>query len=154
MRTPASPPPPVSDEQIIRTFTFITIAFCSALVLISALCVFVVVPHGSVRSRGVLIGVALGLVSWFGSRWITSSALDRAARPGLTDKGVAAPLGVAVFRGIAVAEAPALVGFLLAVADGVDVGPLVIAVPVGIVAIVLNASGPAAIRRHLAQLRT
>lgn len=151
MRTPA---PPVSDEQIIRTFTFITIAFCGALVLIAALGVVVVVAHGSVRSRGVLIGVVLGLVSWFGSRWITSSALSRAARSGLTDRGVAGPLGVAVFRGVAFAEAPALVGFLLAVVDGVDVGPLVIAVPVAIVAIVVNASGPAAVRRHLAQLRT
>jgi hypothetical protein len=151
MIAPASSRPPVSDEQVIRTFTFITVFFCVPLVLFLALGVFVLVPNGSVHARGLIIGVALGLVSWFASRWATSYALSRAARTGATYP--AGAVGTAVFTGIGCAEFPALVGLVLAVADRADVGPFVIAIPVAIVAVVVNASGPGAVRRHLDQLR-
>lgn len=151
MIAPASSRPAVSDEQVFRTFTFITVFFCVPLVLFLALGVFVLVPNGSVHARGMIIGVALALVSWFASRWITSNALSRAARTGIKDP--AGAVGAVVFRGVACAEIPALVGLLLAVADRADVGPFVIAIPVAIVAVVVNASGPGAVLRHLDQLR-
>lgn len=141
----------MSDEQIIRMFTLITVAYCGALVMILALGVFVLVPGGPVRTRGVIIGVALGLVSWFASRWITDSAHPRATRTGTRDP--AGTVRAVAFRGIAVAQFPALLGLVFAVDGHADVGALVIAVPVAIVAIVVNASGPGAIRRHLARLR-
>jgi len=94
-----------------------------------------------------IIGVALGLVSWCASSWITSYALSRAARPGPGDLDAAG--AVAVFLAIAFAESPALVGLVLATVDGTDVGA--IAIPVA--AIVVNGSGPVAVRRHLDRLR-
>lgn len=98
-----------------------------------------------------IVGVALGLVSWFGSRWITNSAHPRVSRTGTKDP--AGIVGGVVLRGIATAEFPALLGLVLAVADRGDVGPLVIAVPLAIVAMVVSASGRSAVRRHLERLR-
>ena len=151
MTTPPPTTPAVSDEQIIRMLTRITFAFCGALMVILALGVFVLVPDGSVRTRGMIIGVALGLVSWFGSRWITGFQLSRIARTGTTEP--AGAIGTVAFTGVAIAEFPALLGLVFAISDGVDIGPLVVAVPIAIAAIVLNASGPGAVRRHLDRLR-
>ena len=153
MTTSPSSAPPVPDEQLIRTFAWITVAFCGVLVLISAVGVFGLVPDGVVRGRGVVIGLALGLVSWFASRWVVRHALSAGAGRGRGTTSDAAVLGAAVFRAIAAAEAPALAGFAFAVVDGSDLGPVVIAIPLAIVAIIVNASGPRAVRGHLARLR-
>lgn len=142
---------PASDEQMIRTFTFITIGFCGGLVIVLGLSVLVVVPGSTVRVPGLLLGAVLGLVSWFGSLWVTRRA---PAGPGRTRSARAGgPATTLAFRGIAVAETPALVGLVVAIADGADVGALVVAVPIAIVAIVVNASGPGAMRRHLDLVR-
>ena len=150
---PATAPsaPPESDEQIISRFTRLTFAFCGALAMVLALGVTFLIPHGSVRTRGMIIGGALGLCSWFGSRWITRYALVRGARTGPTE--MAGAVGTAAFMGIGVAETSALVGLALAFGEGGDVGSFVIAIPIAIAAIIVNASGPSAIRRHLDTLR-
>jgi F0F1-type ATP synthase membrane subunit c/vacuolar-type H+-ATPase subunit K len=145
--------PPVSDEQFIKTFTRIGFTFCGGLVLVLALGVFFIVPNGSIHTRGMMIGVALGLVSWFASRWITNYAVSKAANTDPKNQTGAGAISPAVFMGIAFAESPALVGLAVATIDASDVGPLVISVPVAIAAIVFNASGPAALRRHLDRLR-
>lgn len=151
MTATASSTPPVSDEQLISTFTRLTFAFCGALAIILVLGVTVLIPNGSVGTRGMMIGVALGLGSWFGSRWITSYRLSRIARTGPTE--MAGAVGTAAFMGVAVAESPALIGLVIAFGDSADVGPFVIAIPIAIVAIIVNASGPGAVRRHLGRLR-
>ncbi|HEY8718251.1 hypothetical protein [Pengzhenrongella sp.] len=145
--------PPVSDEEFIKTFTRIGFTFCGGLVLVLALGVFFIAPNGSIHTRGVMIGVALGLVSWFASRWITSNAVSKAANTDPKNQAGAGAIGPAVFMGIAFADTPALVGLALASTDASDIGPLVIAVPVAIAAIIFNVSGPAALRRHLDRLR-
>ena len=143
--------PPASDDQMIRTFTFITVGFCGGLVIVLGLGVFFLVPGSTVRSPGLLLGAVLGLVSWFGSRWVTSRAPSGSVR---TPSGRAGgPASTLAFLGIAVAEIPALVGLVVAIADGTDVGAIVVAVPIAIVAIVVNASGPGAMRRHLGLVR-
>jgi len=52
-----------------------------------------------------------------------------------------------------IAELPGLLGLVIAFLWPSEVGPLVVGVPVSLVAVVLNASGPSAVRRHLARLR-
>lgn len=139
--------PPVADEQIIRTFTFITIGFCGGLVMVLGLDVLVLVPDSVVRAPGLLLGAVLGLVSWFGSQRATSRAPSRSVRSPSLRSG--SPAGTLAFRGIVVAEVPALIALIVAIADGADVGSVVVAIPVAIVAIIVNASGPGAMRRHL-----
>jgi hypothetical protein len=151
MTEPEPTTPPVSDEQVIHSFTRTTLSFCGALVVVLVLGLFFAVPDSSVRTRGMIIGVALGLVSWFGSRWITGRTLSRVARTGTKEPTGA--IGVVVFLGIAVAEFPALLGLVFEFVSRGDVGAVVVAVPVAIVSIVVNASGPGAVRRHLDRLR-
>lgn len=150
MTAPTPSAPPVSDDQLIRLGTYLSVAFAVPLLMVLALGMFVLVPDAAVHSRGLVIGAALGLVSWFGSRWITSHTLPRSAVSG--PGGVHGAARIVAFRGIAVADLPALLALVLVLAIG-DVGPLVVAVPIAIVAIVVNASGPGAIRRHLDRLR-
>jgi len=151
MTATASSTPPLSDEQVIAKFTRITFAFCGSLGLILILGVTVLSPHSSIGMPGVLVGVALGLGSWFGSRWITSFGISRIAGTGPTD--LAGAVGTAAFMGIGMADAPALIGLVLATGDGADVGPIVIGIPIAILAVIVNASGPGAVRRHLHRLR-
>lgn len=150
---PAPPVPTLSDEQVIGRLTRITIAFCLALVAILAIGVLFLVPNGSVTTKGLAIGVALGVWSYFGSWGVTANAITRAERSGLPVHNAAGLVLAGAFMGIAFAEAPALVGLALAVVDGKDVGPLVISIPVAIAAIIVNASGPGVVRRRLARLR-
>lgn len=153
MIAPVPPARPVSDEQIVRAYAVITITFCAVLMVVGALGAFVLVPDSSVSVRGAAFGVALGMVSWFGSRWVTSSALSRATRPGAPEMSDPTAAGRVPLIGLVVAEFPALFGLPLAFVDGSEVGPLVVAVPIAIAAIVVNVSGPGAVRRHLARLR-
>ena len=141
----------MSDQQLISKLTRITFAVCGALAVILFLGTSFLFSDGSVRTRGMIIGVALGLVSWFGSRWITSYSLSRAARTGAAD--VTGVVLTVAFSGIAIGETPAMLGLVLAYGTGGDVGSFVIPIPIAIVAIIVNASGPAAVRRHLDRLR-
>jgi len=164
MTVPPSSLPPTTDDELVTRYARITVGFCGALVLVLVLGLTVLSSHASVGTQGVLIGVGLGLWSWFGSRWITSFGLSRFGRTDPpTMAGSAETVGAAVlagavgtvaFMGIGVAEVPGLIGFVLAQGDGADVGPMVIAIPIAIVAVVVNASGPGAVRRHLDRLRT
>ena len=146
-------PPPVSDEQVIRRLTTITVGFCGALVAIGALGAFVLVPDPTVSVPGLALGLVLGLVSWFGSQWVTSRAIDRVRRPGARPVDASASVGTVAFLGVAFAEVPALVTLPLAILDGSDVGPVLVAVPIAIAAVLLHGTGPGAVRRHLDRLR-
>jgi hypothetical protein len=164
MTVPPSSLPPRTDDEVVRTYARITVGFCGALGLVLVLGLTVLSSHASVGTRGVLIGLGLGLCSWFGSRWITSFGLSRSARTGRGEAAglratagateLAGTAGTIAFMGICVAQVPGLLGFVLARGDGADVGPMVVAIPIAIVAIVVNASGPGAMRRHLERLRT
>ena len=164
MTVPPSSLPPTTDDELVRRYARITVGFCGALGLVLVLGLTVLSSHASVGTRGVLIGLGLGLWSWFGSRWITSFGLSRFGRTDPTKMAgptqtagateLAGAVGVVAFMGIGVAEVPGLLGFVLARGDGADVGPMVVAIPIAIVAIVVNASGPGAMRRHLERLRT
>ncbi|GAA3796257.1 hypothetical protein [Cellulomonas soli] len=147
--------PPVTDEGLVRVFTGITASFCGALLVVGVIGVLFLAVDPQVSGPGLVIGVALALVSWFGSAWATGAVLAWACRTDVADRDVHGSVRTAAFVGIAVAELPALLGLVLlfAVGDGSEVGPLLVAVPVAIAAILVHASGPAALRRHLARLR-
>ena len=153
MSRPAPAVPPLSDEQVISTLTRATIAFCLALVAVLVLGVLFLVPNRSVTITGLAIGVALGLWSWFGSWAVTANAMTRAGRSGSPVQDAAGRVLAVAYMGLAFAEVPALVGLVLARPADSDLGPLVVSVPIAIVAIIANASGPGVVRRRLARLR-
>jgi hypothetical protein len=105
MTAPTSLP---TAEQIARVLMNLTVAFSGALALVLALVlgVLVLIPDPVVGTAGLAVGVALGLVSWFGSRWITDGAITRAAERGLRDQDATNVVRAAVFLGITLAEAP------------------------------------------------
>jgi len=141
------------DQALIIAMTPITIAFVIGLVMIGAVMVLFIVAEPTVRGVGILIGVILGLVSWFAPGRIIRGALDRARDRGVEPSAVPDVVRTAVFTGIAAAEVPALVAVVLVVESGHDVGALLISLPVAIVSLMVNVSGPDALRRHLARLR-
>lgn len=158
--------PPVSDDQLVRVLTPITIAFCGALVVVGLLGLFVLVPDPTVSPAGLAVGAALGAAGWWGSRAVPGALLDRARaqrtrRDGTRSGSDAAPGSAAdtavvqtvAFYALAIAELPGLLGLVTAFLWLSEVGPLVVAVPVSIAAVTLNATGPSAVRRHLARLR-
>lgn len=156
--------PPVSDDQLVRVLTPITIAFCGALVVVGLLGLFVLVPDPTVSPAGLAVGAALGAAGWFGSRVVPGAMLDRAwaLRTGRDGTGSVATsaagsdtavVQTVAFVALAIAELPGLLGLVIAFLWLSEVGPLVVAVPVSIAAVALNASGPSAVRRHLARLR-
>lgn len=158
-------PPAVSDDELVRQFQVITVAFAGGLLIVLALAVTVLIPGRTVRTTGAAIGAALGLWSWIGSRWVTTWGTSSAARSRASerqernadDHGDTRAAGAArtiAFLGLGMAEAPALVGLPLSLSLGGDVGPLVVAVPIAVAAIILNASGPGAMRRHLQRVRS
>jgi len=153
MTAPTPSTPPVSDEQIIRTFRLLTISFCAGPAVILAMVPLALVPDPTVQVRGLVIGVALGAVAWFGSRWGTSAMAARAVRRGVA--GVTSTISSVALTGVAVAEGAWFLGLglVFALHSNHDIGSCVVSVPVAIVAIVMNGSGPGAIRRHLEQLR-
>lgn len=149
----------LSDEQAIRLFTFITISFAGALVLVLLMGVLFLVPGRPIGTTGLALGAALAVLSWFGSRAVTAWAADRVAttrRKGgtgaSTEAGSASARTVA-FIGIGVAEVFGLVGLLAGMAMH-DIGPFVVSLPVAVGAVILNASGPGAMRRHLERVRS
>lgn len=158
-------PSEVSDDELIRQFRVITLAFVGGLLIVLALGVTVLIPGRTLRTTGAAIGAVLGLWSWIGSRWITTrgtSSATRSRAPRAQERnagddertGGAGAARTIAFLGLGMAEAPALVGLPLSLNLGGDVGPLVIAVPVAVAAIILNASGPGAMRRHLQRVRS
>ncbi len=153
MIDPAPSAQPVSDDEVVRYFIFQTIAYGGALALVLLLGVFVLFPDGVVSALGAAIGLALGLLSWFASRWIIASGLTRAGRRGRDDASGPGIVRAAVNLGIAFADVPAVVSLVIAFVLGSDIGTFVVAIPMAIAAIVVNASGPGAVRRHLATLR-
>lgn len=141
------------DQALIIAMTPITIAFVIGLFVIGAVMVLFVVTEPAVRGVGLLVGVVLGLVSWFAPRRIIRGALDRARDRGVEPSAVPDAVRSAVFAGIAAAEVPALVAVVLVVESGHDVGALLVSLPVAIVSLIFNVSGPDALRQHLARLR-
>lgn len=168
MPAPERPLVDQSDDQRVRIFTPITLSFVGGMVLVLVLGVVFLVPHAPLTGAGAGVGVALALASWFGSRAATAWAASTAARrvasgppPGLAARplvkggpqyGAAGAAGTIAFIGIGVGEGFGLVGLPIGLAMH-DLGPFVIALPVAMVAVVLNASGPAAMRRHLQRVR-
>lgn len=164
MNAPQPSAPEVSDDQLVRQFSRITVGFAAPLVLVLVLGVTVLIPGGSVRTVGAAIGAGLALWSWIASRWMTGhmaataartrSSLLQTGRPeDAQSAGAAGAVRVIAFVGIGMAGAPALIGLPLAQSLGGDIGPFVVAIPVAVVALIVNASGPPAIRRHLAVVR-
>ncbi len=144
---------PASDEEVVRVLTVMTVAFCGALALVLLIGVTFLFPDRVVTARGAGIGLALGLVSWYASRWMVGRAIARAGRRAAGDPSAPGIVRSAVFVGIACAESPALTGLAIAVVLGNDIGPFVVAIPMAIAAIVVNVSGPGAVRGHLESLR-
>lgn len=142
-----------ADDEMVRTLGWITVGFVGGLVIVAALTPSLIVPDPTVRLRGVLVGCVLALLAWFLPVAAIRRMLGSARRADLTDAWGRGAVRTAVFVGVATGEAPALVAVVLAVADGHDVGALLVAAPVAIVSLVLNVSGPAAVRRHLERLR-
>ena len=163
MSTPATQ---VSDEELVRGLRSITFRFCAAQAVLLLLGLVVLVPDGSLTGGGVLMGGALGAVSWFGSRWASRWALARARRDasgdaalsadaalrGTTSQDAAARVQTAAFIGVAFAEALGLLGLVVAMLTG-ERAAMVLAIPVAIIAIIVNGTGPIAVRRHLDTLR-
>jgi hypothetical protein len=155
---------PVSDEQLVQALTRITAMFCGGLVIVLLAGVLFIVEDPTVRITGLALGVLLGLASWFVPVVVIRSVLAKAASAAAQPDGVAqaqtesdGAAGVvraAAMVGLACAETPAMLALVFAVVDGHDVGALVIAVPVAIASLIFNVSGPAAVRRHLARLRS
>jgi hypothetical protein len=154
-QTGSTPAAPITDESFVRIFARMTGAFCTALAIVGVLGVTVILEQPTVRTTGLAVGVVLGLVSWFGARLIIRTILARATARGVAPAGATAAASTAIFAGIAVAEAPALFGLVYPfIVEVDDVGALVIAVPVAIVSLIVNVSGPSAVRGHLARLRS
>lgn len=148
-----APAPAEDDATFVRVLSRITIAFCGALVVVGLLGLFVLVPDPVVTLTGLALGLVGGLVSLIVPPLLIRSGLARARRP-LEPGDEYMVVRTAVFLGIAFAELPPLVALALVVTDGNhDVGALVLTVPFAIVSLVMNVSGPAALRRHLARVR-
>lgn len=166
-----APQPPVAelaDDDVVRLFTTVTIGFAGGLLGVLVIGVLFLVPGAPLSTTGAVVGAGLALVSWFGSRgvtgWAASNAAHRAGlrsrtsapeQPGRVGGGDGAN-GVArtiAFIGIGVAESPGLIGLVIGLQLH-DIGPFAISLPVAVAAVVLNASGPGAMRRHLARVRS
>ena len=143
-------------DQLVRSLIPITFTFCSALLLVGLLGVFVIVPEPTVSPTGLLLGAALALVSWFAPSVVLPRLLTSAGRRGVEPARVAGVVRALVFVGLALAEVPALVGLALtfALSDGNDVAPFALAIPVAIASIWVNVSGPTAVRSHLERVRS
>ena len=168
MPAPQRPAAELSDDDLVRLMLPITLSFVGGLVLILVIGALFLVPGAPLSTTGAVVGVGLALVSWFGSRgvtgWAASSAAHRAGlrsrtsapeQPGRVGGGDGAN-GVArtiAFIGIGVAEFPGLIGLVVGLQLH-DIGPFVISLPVAVAAVVLNASGPGAMRRHLQRVRS
>ncbi|MBN9325498.1 MAG: hypothetical protein BGO38_03770 [Cellulomonas sp. 73-145] len=167
-----APQPPVaelSDDDVVRLFTTVTVGFAGGLVLILGIGVLFLVPGAPLSTTGAAVGVGLALVSWFGSRWVTgwgasnaarsarrrsrASTGDQAAPAGGRSDGANGVARTIAFMGIGFAEGPGLVGLAIGLQLH-DIGPFAIALPVAVAAVVLNASGPGAMRRHLQRVRS
>lgn len=168
----SAPQPPVaelSDDDVVRLFTTLTVGFAGGLVLVLGIGVLFLVPGAPLGTTGAAVGVGLAVVSWFGSRWVAGWAASNAARSArlrsrASNGEQATPVagrsdganGVArtiAFMAIGVAEAPGLMGLVIGLQLH-DIGPFAISLPVAVAAVVLNASGPGAMRRHLARVRS
>ncbi|WP_456845812.1 hypothetical protein [Cellulomonas sp. P5_C6] len=147
-------PPPVSDDELVRSLTPITFAYCGALLLVGLLGALVLVPDPTVTPTGLLIGAGLGLAAWFVPALMIPNRLRFAARQGLAPEQVPGVVRTVVWIGISFATLPAMLGLVVAVSSGHDVGALVFSVPLAMASLVLNVSGPRAVRRHLERARS
>ena len=144
----------VSDDEVVRIMKTITIGFAATLVAVALLGVLFIVPAPVIGIRGLAVGLVLAIAAWFLPEVSTRRMAASAWRPaGVAGRDVPALARTIAFVGIALAETLALLGLVLAVADGHDVGPFVVSTPVAVVSLFVNASGPAAMRRHLERLR-
>lgn len=159
MTEPGQSPSAISPQSI-RALFFVGVFSCGMLVLISVVTVSVLVSARSVTGGGLGLGVALGLVSWFGSTWVADRMSARRPRPDARSGGrlnaqdPASIFSTAINLGVAAAELPALVAVYLAVWDGSEIGPLLVSAPVAIVAMLVNITNPGAMRRRVGLVRT
>jgi hypothetical protein len=144
----------VTDDELVRIMKTITIGFAATLVAVALLGVLYIVPAPVIGVTGLAVGVVMAIAAWVlpavTTRWMAASAWRPA---GVAGRDVLAVTRTIAFVGIALAEMPALIGLVLAVAGGHDVGAFVVSTPVAVVSLFVNASGPAAMRRHLERLR-
>ncbi|MEZ0447222.1 hypothetical protein [Cellulomonas sp. ICMP 17802] len=146
--------PALTDDAFVRSFAPITTAFSGALVVTGLLGALVLVPEPTVTPVGLLVGAVLGLVAWFAPTLVIRSRLTSAVRRGEPPERAHATVRAVVMIGIALAEAPALLGFALAVTGGHDIGSFALSIPLAVASLVLNVSGQGAVRRHLDRLRS
>jgi hypothetical protein len=143
-----------TDDEVVRIMKTITVGFAATLVAVALLGVLFIVPDPVIGMSGLAVGVVLGIAAWFLPAVATRRMAASAWRPaGVAGRDVPAVARTIAFVGIALAEMPALLGLVVAVAQGHDVGAFVVSTPVAVVSLFVNASGPAAMRRHLERLR-
>lgn len=131
--------------------TRITAGFASGLVVVGLVAALLATPPIVVATRGLAVGAALAVASWFLPALVTAPMVRSAASRG-APSGSQVMARTIAFVGIGVAQTPALLALVLTV-GGHDVGAVLLAVPVAIASLFVNASGPGATRRRLETLR-
>ena len=144
--------PLVDPADLARRGRVLTLAFCSAIVLV-AVVVLLVVPNGHESGTGLAVGLAVGVLGFLLARWLPARGL-RPLAPGERDVGAAGRVLTAAFLAIALAEAPVLASIPYAFATTGDRGAFVVAAPIAIASIILNATGGPSLRRHVTRLES
>lgn len=148
-----SPPSaPSTPAQLIAALRPVTLVVTAVLVALGVVLRFVILSEAATSAVGLLVGLALGVSALVGSRLLPRRRSSPLVADGPPEEVLARVRGSA-FISLVVVEVVAVLAFALSVVVD-DRGPYLVAGPLAVVALLLNATSSAALRRHLAHLES
>ena len=146
------PSAPSTPAQLVADLRPVTLVVTAVLVALGAVLRFAILPEADTSVVGLLVGLALGVSALVGSRLVPR----RRSSPLVADRPpeeVLAGVRGAAFTSLVVVEVVAVLAFAVSVVVD-DRGPYLVAGPLALVALLLNATSVSALRRHLAYLES
>ena len=150
MSTPsAAPSTPV---QLVASMRLVALVVSAVLVALGLVLWFAILPDAGTGLVGLLVGLVLGVAALVGSRVVP----PRRAAPMVVEQPpveVLAQVRGSGLTALAVVEVAAVLAFAFSVVVD-DRGPYLVAAPLAVLALLLNATSSPALRRHLAHLES
>ncbi len=151
-RVSTSAAAPSTPVQLVASVRLVALVVTTVLVALAVVLLVVVLPESGTGLVGLGVGLVLGVGALVGSRVVP----PRRASPMVGDPSqqeVLAQVRGSALTALVVVEVVAVLAFAVSVVVD-DRGPYLVAAPLAVVALVLNATSAPALRRHLAHLES
>jgi hypothetical protein len=148
--TPAAAPS--TPVQLVASLRLVALVVTAVIVALAAVLLVVVLPESGTGLVGLGVGLVLGVAALVASRVVP----PRRAAPMVVDQSqqeVLAQVRGSAFVALVVVEVVAVLAFAVSVVVD-DRGPYLVAAPLAVVALLLNATSAPALRRHLTHLES